>query len=114
MAQHGVDARHTGPRRGVRRRQTGPPADLVILDLQDYRQLTDAGLVHFKDSKDLQFAFLQNTQVSDVGLGHLKDHKNLGHLSLNGTKVTAAGIDELKKALPGCRIEWDGGVIEPR
>jgi len=30
------------------------------------------------------------------------------------TKVTAAGIDELKKTLPKCKIEWDGGVIEPR
>ena len=29
-------------------------------------------------------------------------------------KVTAAGIDELKQALPQCRIEWDGGVIEPQ
>ena len=23
------------------------------------------------------------------------------------------GIVELKKALPRCKIEWDGGVIEP-
>jgi hypothetical protein len=29
------------------------------------------------------------------------------------TKVTAAKIDELRKALPQCRIEWDGGTIEP-
>src|SRR5207244_1049992 len=29
------------------------------------------------------------------------------------TKVSAAGIETLKKALPNCRIEWDGGVIEP-
>jgi hypothetical protein len=29
------------------------------------------------------------------------------------TAVTAAMIDKLRKALPQCRIEWDGGVIEP-
>ena len=28
--------------------------------------------------------------------------------------MTAAKIEELKKALPKCKIEWDGGVIEPR
>ena len=33
--------------------------------------------------------------------------------NLRGTKVTAAGIDDLKKALPPCKIEWDGGVIDP-
>jgi len=27
---------------------------------------------------------------------------------------TAAGIDELKKALPLCKIERNGGVIEPK
>jgi hypothetical protein len=32
---------------------------------------------------------------------------------LHGTKVTAAGIDRLRKALPKCKIEWDGGVIDP-
>jgi hypothetical protein len=28
--------------------------------------------------------------------------------------ITLAGIDELAKALPKCKIEWDGGVIEPK
>jgi hypothetical protein len=35
-------------------------------------------------------------------------------LRLAKTKVTAEKIDELKAALPRCRIEWDGGIIEPR
>jgi len=38
----------------------------------------------------------------------------LKNLTLQKTKVTAAEIDELKKALPRCRIEWDGGVVEPK
>ncbi len=87
--------------------------NLSILDLQDYSQLTNAGLAHFEDSQDLSLAFLQNTQVSDAGLGCLKDHKNLGQVFLQGTKVTAAGIDRLAKALPKCKITWDGGVIDP-
>jgi hypothetical protein len=52
--------------------------------------------------------------VSDASLVHLKDGKLLRNLRLLGTKVTAVGIDELIRALPNCRIEWDGGVIEAR
>jgi hypothetical protein len=29
-------------------------------------------------------------------------------LDLKGTKVTAAGIAKLQKALPKCKIEWNG------
>ena len=74
----------------------------------------DAGLAHFKDCKNLTVLDLDGTQVSDAGLAHFKDCKNLTHLGLQKTKVTAAKIEELKKALPKCKIEWDGGVIEPK
>ncbi len=55
-----------------------------------------------------------NSQVSDAGLAYLKGFTNLTLLYLRKTKVTAAGIDELTKALPKCKIGWDGGVIEAR
>jgi eukaryotic-like serine/threonine-protein kinase len=55
-----------------------------------------------------------NTQVSDAGLAHFEGCKSLTYLGLRKTKVTAAKIEELKKALPKCKIEWDGGVIEPK
>jgi hypothetical protein len=35
-------------------------------------------------------------------------------LRVKKTKVTATGIDDLKKALPKCKIGWDGGVSGPR
>jgi hypothetical protein len=35
-------------------------------------------------------------------------------LWLKATNVSAAGIDALKKALPKCKIDWNGGVITPR
>jgi tetratricopeptide (TPR) repeat protein/Leucine-rich repeat (LRR) protein/tRNA A-37 threonylcarbamoyl transferase component Bud32 len=76
-------------------------------------QLSDAGLAHLKNCKGLKILHLDNTQVSDAGLAHLKDCKNLTLLDLRKTKATAAKIDELKAALPKCKIEWDGGVIEP-
>jgi hypothetical protein len=37
---------------------------------------------------------------------------NLTALDLRKTKANAAGIDRLHQALPRCRIEWDGGVVE--
>jgi eukaryotic-like serine/threonine-protein kinase len=101
-------------------------------------QVSDAGLVHFKDCKNLMSLSLSGTKVSDAGLAHLKDCKGLTHLDLWGTqvgdaglvhfkdckgltvlnvqktKVTAAKVEELKKALPKCKIEWDGVVIEPK
>jgi len=30
------------------------------------------------------------------------------------TKVTAKGLESFRVAMPGCRIEHDGGVIEPK
>jgi len=71
-------------------------------------QVSDTGLAHFRDCMNLLALGLNGTQVSDVGLAHFKDCKNLTYLGLKMTKVTAAKIEELKKALPMCKIEWDG------
>jgi hypothetical protein len=38
----------------------------------------------------------------------------LTELYLTNTKVTAKGVEGLAKVLPGCKIVWDGGVIEPK
>ncbi len=76
-------------------------------------EITDAGLAHLKDCNTLTQLWLRGTQVGDVGLAYFKDCKDLNTLNVRETKVSAAGIEALKKALPKCRIEWDGGVIEP-
>jgi hypothetical protein len=86
--------------------------NLNVLGL-DGTKVSDMGLAHFKDCKSLTFLGLKGTQMSDAGLAYFKDCKNLAQLYVQKTKVTAAKIEELKKALPRCRIEWDGGVIEP-
>ncbi|MCE9567745.1 MAG: protein kinase [Planctomycetes bacterium] len=113
--------------------------DLRDLDLLNLRwtQVSDAGLLHFKDCEKLHTLNLGQTGISDAGLVLLKRCKNLQHLALHHTlvsdaavpilkqfpdlkqlsllksKTTAEGIEQLKKALPLCRIEWDGGIIEP-
>jgi hypothetical protein len=76
-------------------------------------KVSDAGLAYFKDCKNLTEVLLNDTLVSDEGVTYLKDCRNLKRLNVKKTKVTAAAVEEIKKALPGCRIEWDGGVIEP-
>src|SRR5262249_30725449 len=49
----------------------------------------------------------------DAGLAHVAGMDQLIELNLAKTKVTAKGVEGLAKALPKCKITWDGGVIEP-
>jgi len=77
-------------------------------------KVTDAGLAPFKDCKELTELRLYETQVSDVGLAYFKDCKKLNQLNVKISKVTAKGLAEFHKAVPGCKIEHDGGVIEPK
>jgi hypothetical protein len=86
--------------------------DLDLVRLYDTK-VTDAGLAWLKDCKNLTRLYASSTQVSDKGLAQLHDRKKLTEVHLHRTKVTAAGIDALKKALPRCKIGWDGGEIDP-
>jgi len=86
--------------------------DVTHLDLRGTK-VTDAGLAYFKDCKNLSALWLDSTPITDTGLAHFKDCKNLKELDVRATKVSAAGIEPLAKALPQCKIVWNGGVIEP-
>ncbi|MFO0804778.1 MAG: protein kinase [Gemmataceae bacterium] len=86
---------------------------LLALYLRD-TQITDTGLAHFKDCKGFVGINLINTQITDAGLAHLNDCKGLKLLEVKKTKVTAKGLEEFHAAVPGCKIEHDGGVIEPK
>ena len=71
-------------------------------------KVSDAGLANFKDCKNLQSIGLRGTPITNKGLAPFHDCKKLTVLDLVQTKVTKAGIEELKKALPKCKIDWDG------
>jgi uncharacterized membrane protein len=71
-------------------------------------------MAHIKECKNLWILDLSNTPISDTGLAHLKDCKNLTSLIVRTTKVTAKGLADFHAALPKCRIEYDGGIIEPK
>jgi serine/threonine protein kinase len=101
-------------------------------------QVTDAGLAQLKEIKGLRVLGLAHTKVSDAGLANLKELKSLIHLHLTGTnatdegleqlkelkeltllvlpntKVTAKGLESFHAAVPGCKIEHNGGTIEPK
>ncbi len=85
---------------------------LKHLDL-DELPVGDAAVAPFAECKDLEVLHLGGAQVTDAGVARFKGCKRLRTLFLRGTRVTAAGIDDLKAALPQCRIEWNGGTVEP-
>ncbi len=66
------------------------------------------GLQYLKGLTRLTTLELQETKVTDTGLKHLTGLTNLTTLHLLRTKVTAQGVADLKKALPECKIGWDG------
>lgn len=78
-----------------------------------HTKLTDAGLKTFEGHKKVIWFSLDGTAVSDEGLSALYECSGLRSINLQNTKVTAAGVERLKKALPLCHIEWDGGSVEP-
>ena len=52
--------------------------------------------------------------MTDAGLAQFKDCKGLTELDVRKTQVTAKGLEAFHAAVPGCKIEHDGGAIEPQ
>jgi hypothetical protein len=77
-------------------------AGLMRLVLTDTK-VSDAGMVHFRDSKNLTYLYLDRTHVGDAGMANFKDCKNLIQLSLPGTTVSDVGLAHFK----GCKnLAW--------
>ncbi|MCE9563394.1 MAG: protein kinase [Planctomycetes bacterium] len=87
--------------------------NLTRLELNN-TQVGDAGLANFKECQNLMYLYLSGTRVSDAGLKELVDKSKLTVLDIRKTSVTEAGVKQLAAALPQCKIEWDGGTIEPK
>jgi hypothetical protein len=88
-------------------------ANLTVLYLAG-TQIGNQGLAHFKDSKGLKELYLSGTKVDDAAVPTIKAFTKLTDLSVGQTKITANGVKELAKALPKCRIQHDGGTVEPK
>jgi len=86
---------------------------LVLLGLNGTK-VSDRGLVPFQGCQDLAKLLLEHTAVTDDGVLPFQACKNLTLIKLAKTKVKPSLIDELHKALPKCRIEWDGEAVGPK
>src|SRR5205807_8701434 len=85
-------------------------------------QITDAGLAHLKNLKDLKKLVLNNTQVSDAGIKHLDGLDTLDELQMWSTKVKnterpkklkpPVALSKLKPADPAAMIKRLGGKSE--
>lgn len=78
------------------------------------KRFTGTGLNHFKSCTNLtKLTLLEVSAVTDDAVEILSGFRSLKTLTLKGTKMTEAGVKKLAAALPECKIEWDGGIVEP-
>ena len=68
--------------------------NVVWLNLKGTK-ITDAGLAQLAESKSLKQLHLEQTGIGDAGVAHLAGLENLEYLNLYGTKVTDAGLKSL-------------------
>src|SRR5262249_33110768 len=68
---------------------------LTGLDL-DGTPITDEGLVHVAELKNLETLSLNRTRISDAGLQHLQGLNKLKKLNLGRTQLTGPGLQYLK------------------
>lgn len=89
--------------------------DVGMAHLQDFKQLqeldlhkslyiTDKGLESLKYLPRLSKLELSYTRISDKGVEHLAALKSLKTLHLTGTRVTVEGVKTIKAALPNCEV----------
>lgn len=67
-------------------------------------KISDAGLVHVKNLKDLESLNVYHSTVTDAGLVHFEGLTRLRDLDVGETKVTDAGVSKLKKVLPKLNV----------
>lgn len=75
--------------------------------------ITTEGLTHLKDCKKLTSLNVSGTMVCDQAVLVIKGFAKLEDLSVGRSAVTEDGVKQLAKALPGCRIQHDGGTTGP-
>jgi hypothetical protein len=63
--------------------------------------------------KKLTATTFTKSRLTDVGLARLTAITTLRGTDVSGTKVTGDGVKKLAAALPGCRVTWDGGALQP-
>jgi hypothetical protein len=80
---------------------------IETLSLQE-NHFTDEGLVRLTGKERLKGLYigLGAPRITDAGLPHLRDFKNLEILDVQNSQVTARGLEELIKGLPKLKELW--------
>jgi hypothetical protein len=76
-------------------------------------KVSDVGLTELNFDR-MNSLLVDRTRVGDVTMERLLKVKDLRSLHATGSRVTPKMIERIKTQFPACRIEWDGGVIEPK
>jgi serine/threonine protein kinase len=76
-------------------------------------QVTDAGMPYLKHCTGLSELWLDHTAITDAGLRQLEAIDNLIFLDVKHTAVTPKGLADFHAVRPNCRVDYDGGTIEP-
>ena len=67
---------------------------------------TDAGFAKLAGLTALSELRLDHTEISDASAKAMTDLRNLKYVDLYHTSISEQGFQSLKKALPGCQINW--------
>ena len=83
-----------------------------ILDLSR-TAVSDASMPLVAGLANLDTLYLSEISIGDQGLLALQPLVKLKSLNVKKTRVTAEGVAVLQKAVPDCKIEWDGAPSAP-
>ena len=86
---------------------SGLPENGDHLFLEEKPDITDDGLMHLTEMRQLSSLYLNHTQITDNGLKHLYSITSLSKVTLTGSQVTEVGVHELREELPECSILWE-------
>lgn len=80
-----------------------------------YGSITDAGLRHLSNLRNLSQLYLYVTQITDAGLKYLRELQSLEMLELFQTKITdKQGLASLNQALANCDHLSEGMISRSR
>ncbi len=71
--------------------------------------VTDRGVAYLSVLPKLIYLSANNTGISDSAIGSLTKMSSLRELELHKTHVTREGIGRMRKAMPHCKINGEGG-----
>jgi hypothetical protein len=90
------------------------PWDFSGKPLPETSRITDHGLAHLRDLKQLQSLHIRGLLVTDAGLDSLSGLSNLHNLVLSRTRVQGSGLASLKSLPKLGYLSLDGSTVTPQ